>query len=101
MITGGDAAQWAATGIVALGLVFTILRNGRSQKVRDEKIATEQGARGALIQEKLKTIDEAIKSPETGLAALKEDMNSIKNNCAKVTSGFTERIKSLEKSKRR
>ena len=97
----GDAAQWAATGVVFLGLVFTILKNGRSQKNRDERIATEQGSRETLIQEKLKNIDEAIKSPETGLAALKKDMNSINKNCARLTSGFTERIKSLEESKRR
>ena len=99
MITG-DIAQWAATGVVFLGLVFTILKNGKSQKVRDEKNASAQAAREAVIQEKLKTIETAVKSPESGLAALKDDISGIRINCAQVTSGFTERIKSLEKPRR-
>lgn len=95
----GDAAQWGATGVVFIALLFTIIKNGRGQKDRDEKIAKSSSAREAVIVERLKSIGEAVNSPVSGLAALKEDTNAMKQNCAKVTSGFTERIKSLEKHK--
>ncbi|MCK5235914.1 MAG: hypothetical protein KAR06_02925 [Deltaproteobacteria bacterium] len=100
MLTG-DIAQWAATGVIFFALLFNMIKNGRAQKHRDEKMAKERAVEEAITQEKLKNIDEAVKSPVSGLAALKGDMNSIQTNCAKVTSGFTERFKAIEQPKRR
>lgn len=108
----GDAAQWAATVLLFSGLIFTIMKNGRVQKQRDEKVAAEQAKRDikaaeeqavreALTEQQFKHINSAIASPEYGLAALKNEMSAIKLNCADVTAGFKERIKTLEKPNRR
>ncbi len=98
----GDAAQWASVIVLTVVLWLQIRSSGKAQDLRDEKNAKERAVREATIKEKLKNIDEAIKSPETGLISLvhniKADTNAIKNNCASVTAGFGARIDTLEKS---
>lgn len=92
-------AQWAATGVIAVALYIQIRRNGKAQKRRDEETSEARAARDATIDEKLKHINGAITSPDSGLAALKSEMGGMITNCASVTSGFKERIKNLEKEK--
>ncbi len=95
-----DLGQWGSTIIIAIALVRTIRRNGKDQKARDTTIAKDTADREAVTQERLRVLAEVIKSPHFGLAALKEDIGHIKTNCADVTSGFTERLKTLEKTEK-
>ena len=115
----GDLAQWGITIVTAVALVLTIRRNGKGQKIRDEtallaqaekeKIQAEkqsekdqlQAAREAVRGNELKHIKKALDHPEYGLAAIQEDVKAIQINCANVTTGFKEKIETLEKTKGR
>ncbi len=97
---GVTLAQWGATLVIAFGLWRQTRRNGHAQKERDEKVAREQATREAEWRAEVNGINNAINSPNSGLEALKEDMSKIQLNCASVTSGFSERIKNMEKRKR-
>lgn len=89
--------NWGATVVIAIALVATIRKNGKQQKARDEAHAISRAKRETLTDETLKSIKEAIQSPKSGLVALKDDINSIKINCASVSTGVKTRLKALER----
>lgn len=71
--------------IVGVGLIITWVRNGRSQSKRD-----------GVLEERIKNINKKLEDEHTGLGAIKESVDKQEVHCAKITSSFAERIKSLE-----
>ncbi|MBA7710888.1 hypothetical protein ES703_119836 [subsurface metagenome] len=81
----GEIFSVAGVIIIAIGLVATWIRNGRSQSKRD----------GALEQ-RIKGVEDKLSDDNNGLSAIKKSVDDQRVHCAGVTSSFTERIKNLE-----
>jgi len=70
--------------VVGVGLVCTWVRNGRGQ-------SRHQGALEADVIH----IKDKIDDEHTGLGAIKQSVDNQAVHCAKISSGFEERIKNL------
>jgi len=70
---------------VAIGLIATWLRSGKSQARRD-----------GLLEERIAGIQKLLDNEHTGLGAIKKSVEDQKVHCATMTSSFAERIKTLE-----
>jgi len=86
---GFAIAQWAAVGIIAIGLVATWLRNNRSQ-----------GKHQGILETEIKNINDKLEDENTGLGAIKKCVDDQKVYCARISSGYGERIKDLEEKNR-
>jgi len=84
----GILAQWGATTVLALGLVVTWARNGRSQTRENE-----------AMKKDLEHIKEKIDDEHSGLGAIKESVDKQENRCASVTADYHARIIALEKKR--
>ncbi len=82
-----NAAQWAATVLVAIGLVATWFRNGRSQGEKYGKLESK-------VDDISKDIKDDIK-PE--LKSIHDCVSGMRTHCAEVSSGLAERTKHVEK----
>lgn len=71
--------------VVGVGLVCTWIRNSRGQ-------AGYLGSLGTKIEGVEKRLDDE----NTGLGAIKKGVDKQAVHCAKISSGFEERIKDLE-----
>lgn len=78
-------AQWIATGIIAIAVILTWVKNGRSQ-------AKEWGS----FTNEVKHIKEALEDPDQGLGALKKGITDMQTNCAKVSGKLGEKVYHLE-----
>ena len=81
----GEAFAVVGVVFLAIGLVATWVRNGRSQAKRD-----------GVLEERIKGIDKRLEDPNTGLGSIKTELEKQARHCAKMTSSFIERIKNLE-----
>jgi len=81
----GEIFSVAGVIIIAIGLVATWVRNGRSQSKRD----------GALEQ-RIKGVEDKLSDGNNGLSAIKKSVDDQRVHCAGITSSFQERIKDLE-----
>ena len=72
--------------IVALGLVITWVRNGRSQSKRD-----------GVLEERISNLSKKLDDENTGLGAIKKSIDKQEVHCAGITSSFEARIKGLER----
>ena len=93
-MTAAEILPVAGFVLVAIGLIATWARNGRSQ-------AKYMGAMETRFTEQIKTVFSILNNEHTGLGAIKESVDDQKEKCAGVTSGFEERIKSLEGGRRK
>lgn len=86
-------ASWVATGFVGIGLVFTWVRNGKSQAKNMAKLEAKVDG--------VKDDTEELKKGQTDhnqkMDAMKADINKMGVHCAGVTSGFEERLKTNER----
>jgi len=82
-------AQWIATASVTGGLVYTWRRNLNHQSQIDTQLKTE-------LTLQIKAIKDKLDDPNEGLGAIKREINGIKEHCAAVTSGCSERFKHVE-----
>jgi len=81
----GEAFAVVGVVILAISLIATWVRNGRSQSKRD-----------GIIEERIKGINKRLDDENTGLGAIKTSVEKQAVHCAKMTSSFIERIKNLE-----
>ena len=81
----GEAFAVVGVVFLAIGLVATWVRNGKSQATRD-----------GIMEERIKGINTKLEDPNTGLGAIKESVGKIEVHCGKTTSSFKERLKNLE-----
>ena len=79
-------ASFGATGLVAIGLIVTWVRNGRSQAKRDGVIEANQ-----------KTIIAQQEVLFTKLGEVGREVTSIKTNCATVSTSLKERVITSER----
>ncbi|MBA7639541.1 hypothetical protein ES703_47200 [subsurface metagenome] len=84
-MTAIEILSIAGVVIVAIGLIVTWVRNGRSQSKRN-----------GVIEERINGINKRLDDENTGLGAIKSSVDKQEVNCAKITSSFKERIKNLE-----
>ena len=78
--------SWIVTGLVAMGLAGTWIRNGKSQTKRDQEIKDNQG----YI---IKKLDDS----NTGLSAINEKLHNFETHCAQVSTSLDERVLGLDK----
>ena len=82
-------AQWVATACVAGGLVYTWQHSSNERNHTDAKLKTE-------LTLELKSIKDKLSDPSEGLGAIKREINTMKERCAAVTSGCSERFLHVE-----
>lgn len=92
--TLATVAQWAATVCVAGGLAYTWRHNNNERNHTDIKLKTE-------LTLELKGIKDKLDDPNEGLGAIKREINGMKEHCAAVTSGCSERFKHVEENVRK
>ena len=80
-----EIAPLVGVGVVAVGLIATWIRNGRSQARRD-----------GILEERINSINKSLDDENTGLGAIKKSVEKQAVHCAGITSSFEERIKNLE-----
>lgn len=71
--------------IIGIGLIGTWIRNGKSQSKRD-----------GVLEERIEGINRRLDDENTGLGAIKKSVDKQEVHCAKMTTSFAERIKTLE-----
>lgn len=81
----GEAFAVVGVVFLAISLIATWVRNGRSQSKRD-----------GVIEERIKGINKTLDDENTGLGAIKKSVEKQEVHCAKITSSFGERLKTLE-----
>ncbi len=82
------------SGVASAGVVITIVRNGKSNTRKDAELKTELKVEIGHVKEKLD-------NPESGLSAISSRQSAMTAHCAGMTGRFEERIKNLEKKKKR
>jgi uncharacterized protein HemX len=92
----------ALAGVVGVlltggGLYMTWRKSGREQKDRDERLAQERAAHDQAIQSNQQNILNKLDDKSTGLTAINEKINQVKEHCAATTAGFGERIIAAER----
>ena len=79
-------ASWVTAAVAIGGVLLSWRRNGKSQAARDTRIQTNQ-----------EHIIQKIDDPTDGLTAINEKVNNMVNNCAIVSTGLSERVKTAER----
>ena len=85
-MTGVEVTSIVGVIVVGVGLIATWVRNGRSS-------ARNLGS----LETGLKNMERKLDDENTGLGAIKKSVDDQRVHCAKITSAYGERIKSLEK----
>ena len=104
-----NAAAFAAlafSGIASAGVVITLVRNGKSVTLANEKaIRNEENAKNELkieighVKTEIGHVKEKLEDKISGLGAITTGLNEMKQHCSGVTGEFSARIKNLEKKK--
>lgn len=87
---GAVVAQWCATGVIAVALIVSWVRNGKNQ-------SEEWGS----LQTEVKNIQKQLDDPNQGLGAIKKSVDEQKTHCASITSEFEQRIAATERRGRK
>jgi len=81
---------WITSSVAVIGVVYSIVKNGKSRTKQDTELKTE-------LKLELKAVKDKLDDPNDGLGAIRRELSSQREHCAGVTSGFEQRIKGLEK----
>ncbi len=84
-MAAGEVFPVVGVIVLAIGLALTWIRNGRGQAKRD-----------GIIEEKITGINKRLDDENTGLGAIKKSVDKHELHCAKITTSFAERIKTIE-----
>lgn len=87
----------AGVFVIAAGLFLTWRRNGKGQKDRDLDMVAKQAARDQAIKGNLDNILERLNDPITGLTAIKEEGQGMKEHCAAVSTALCGRLTATER----
>ncbi len=90
---GAIVALWATTSATAVGVIYSIVKNGRSRNRKDTELKVE-------LKKDIESLKEKLDDKDDGLGAIRREVSGIKEHCAGVTSEFGQRITSLEKPRR-
>ena len=89
---GTVVALWITTSATAVGVIYTIVKNGRSRTKQDTELKVE-------LKKDIESIQKKLDDPNDGLGAIRREISGMKEHCAGVTSGFEQRITGLEGSR--
>jgi len=89
---GAIIALWITTTATATGVVYSIVKNGRSRTKQDIELKVE-------LKKDIESIKKVLDDPNDGLSAIRREISSQREHCAGVTSGFEQRISRLENKK--
>lgn len=84
---------WITTSATAIGVVYTIVKNGRSRTKQDTELKVE-------LKKDIESIKKVLDDPNDGLGAIRREVSAQREHCAGVTSGFEQRIMGLEGDRR-
>jgi len=87
---GAIIALWITTTATATGVVYSLVKNGRSRAKQDTELKVE-------LKKDIESIKKVLDDPNDGLSAIKREVSAQREHCAGVTSGFEYRISGLEK----
>ncbi len=90
-MTTHEVVSLIEVAVVRIGLAITIYRNGRGQAAKLGKFKGE-------LENELKNINGKLGDDNYGLSALSTKIGDIKEHCSGVTSTFTEKFKSVDKT---
>lgn len=83
--------------IVAVGLIATWRKNGRTQADRDIARAEKDAAFQQEIKSEFKHINEELKSDDHGLVALAVSVGNFKTHCAEVSTKLSGKVEANTK----
>ena len=87
---GAIIALWVTTLTTAVGVVYTIVKNGRSRAKQDAELKVE-------LKKDIESLKKVLDDPNDGLSAIRREVSAQREHCAGVTSGFEQRLLRLEK----
>jgi len=90
---GAIIALWITTTATATGVVYSLVKNGKSRAKQDAELKVE-------LKKDIESIKKVLDDPNDGLSAIRREVSAQKEYCAGVTSGFEQRLSGLEKEKR-
>ena len=87
---GAIIALWITTTATATGVIYSIVKNGRSRAKQDAELKVE-------LKKDIEAIKKVLDDPNDGLSAIRREISAQREHCAGVTAGFEQRISGLEK----
>jgi len=87
---GAIIALWITTTATATGVVYSIVKNGRSRTKQDAELKVE-------LKKDIESLKKVLDDPNDGLSAIRREISAQREHCAGVTAGFEQRISGLEK----
>lgn len=79
---GTIIVQWAMTGLLAVGLIATWIRNGKSQS-----------RKYGQLEEKLDTVKKSVDRGNATTEEVKKEIKDFRIHCADTVASFREQIK--------
>jgi hypothetical protein len=92
-VDGPLVALWITTSATAVGVIYTIVKNGRSRTKQETELKVE-------LKKDIESIQKSLDDPNDGLGAIRREVSGMKEHCAGITSGFEQRITGLEGDRR-
>ena len=86
---GPLVALWITSGAAVVGVIYSIIKNGRGRTKADTQLKTE-------LKKDIESIQKSLDDPNDGLGAIRREISAQRERCAGVTSGFEQRITGLE-----
>ena len=86
---GPLVALWITTSATAVGVIYTIVKNGRSRTKQDTELKVE-------LKKDIESIQKVLDDPNDGLGAIRREVSAQREHCAGVTAGFDQRITGVE-----
>lgn len=90
---GPVIAVWITSSVAIVGVIYTIVKNGRSRTKADTELKTE-------LKKDIEAIKKVLDDPNDGLGAIRREVSAQREHCAGVTSGFEQRLAGLEDARR-
>jgi len=82
-------ALWITTSATAGGVIYTIVKNGRSRSKQDADLKV-------ALKKDIESIQKVLDDPNDGLGAIRREVSAQREHCAGVTAGFYQRITGVE-----
>jgi peptidoglycan hydrolase CwlO-like protein len=89
-------ALWATCIASAAGVIYSITKNGRSRTKQDIETKIELKKDIESIKKDIAEVQKKLDDPGEGLGTIRREVSSMKENCARVSSGFNQRIIGIE-----
>lgn len=82
-------ALWITTTASAGGVIYSIVKNGRSRSKQDADLKV-------ALQKDIESIQKVLDDKNDGLGAIRREVSAQREHCAGITSRFDQRITGVE-----